>query len=76
MDQHFEIAATERFQELLLHKEQLAKPNAYYQRLHPTAAGISDGILAEKKRKEEERAAATAAAAAAKAAQAAATPSP
>jgi NADH-quinone oxidoreductase subunit I len=70
MDQHFEVTATNRFVELLLHKEDLAKPNSYYPKLHPADAAVSDGILAEKKRKEEERAAATAAAAAAKAAAA------
>ncbi|MDR2863599.1 MAG: 4Fe-4S dicluster domain-containing protein [Puniceicoccales bacterium] len=68
MDQHFEVAATERFEELLLHREQLAKPDSYYHKIHPTEAAVSDGVLAAEKRKAEERAAKAAAAAAAKAA--------
>ncbi|MDR2845009.1 MAG: 4Fe-4S dicluster domain-containing protein [Puniceicoccales bacterium] len=65
MDQHFEVATAGRFEELLLHREQLAKPDSYYHKIHPADAAESDKVLAEEKRKAEERAAKTAAAAAA-----------
>ncbi|HVU32170.1 MAG TPA: 4Fe-4S dicluster domain-containing protein [Opitutaceae bacterium] len=65
MDQHFEIAAANRFDGLLLHREQLAKPNAYFHELHPTEAGAVDSRLAEAKRAAEEKAKAAAAAKAA-----------
>ncbi len=45
MDQHFEIAAGNRFEGLLLHREQLAKPNSYYQKIHPTEAAEVDAML-------------------------------
>ena len=75
MDHHFEVAADSRFEKLLLHRENLAKPNSYYHSIHPTEAAAVDAKLAEEKRKAEERAAARAAAAAAKPA-APATPPP
>lgn len=62
MDQHFEIATEERFQALLLHREQLAKPNAYFHQLHPTEAADIDARLAEMRRAAEEKAKAAAAA--------------
>ncbi|MDR0535427.1 MAG: 4Fe-4S dicluster domain-containing protein [Puniceicoccales bacterium] len=62
MDQHFEVAATNRFEGLLLRKEQLSKPNAYYHKIHPDDAARSDLILAGKRRKEELAASARAAA--------------
>jgi NADH-quinone oxidoreductase subunit I len=46
MDQHFEIAETNRFQPLLLHREDLAKSNAYYRQIHPTEAAAVDAMLA------------------------------
>jgi len=65
MDQVFEVATTDRFQALLLHREQLAKSNSYYHEIHPTEAAEVDARLdAEKKAK------------AAAAAKAAATPKP
>jgi NADH-quinone oxidoreductase subunit I len=70
MDQHFEIAETERFTSLLLRREQLAKPNSYFHQLHPTEAAQVDAMLAEAKRKADEKAKAAAEAAAAKAAAA------
>jgi NADH-quinone oxidoreductase subunit I len=66
MDQQFEIATTERFQALLLHRDTLAKSNAYYHQLHPTEAAAVDALLAEQKAKQ----------AASKAAKAAPPPKP
>lgn len=56
MDQHFEIATTDRFNGLLLRREDLAKSDAYYHSLHPTEAAQVDEILAEAKRKAEAKA--------------------
>lgn len=66
MDQHFEIAAENRFGGLLLNRETLAKPNSYYHQIHPTEAREVDAILEG----EKARAAASKAEAAAKAAAA------
>jgi NADH-quinone oxidoreductase subunit I len=38
MDQVFEIATSGRFNDLLLRREQLAKPNSYFHEIHPAAA--------------------------------------
>jgi len=76
MDQIFELSTSDRFSKLLLTKVELAKPNAYFQKLHPTDAAEVDGRFAEEKRKAEEKAKAAAAAAAAKAAAEAAKPAP
>src|SRR5688572_23309417 len=46
MDQVFEIAPSNRFEDLLLRREQLAKPNAYYHQIHPTEAAEVDARLA------------------------------
>lgn len=51
MDQEFEIATTDRFDGLLLHRGELAKPNSYYHQIHPTEAAEVDAILAEQKAK-------------------------
>lgn len=56
MDQHFEIATANRFNGLLLHRENLAKSDAYYHSIHPTEAAQVDEILAEAKRKAEAKA--------------------
>jgi NADH-quinone oxidoreductase subunit I len=56
MDQHFEIATADRFNGLLLHRENLAKSDAYYHSIHPTEAAQVDAILAEAKRKAEAKA--------------------
>lgn len=61
MDQQFEIATADRFEGLLLHREQLAKPNTYFQQLHPTEAAEVDARLAEAKRAAEAKAATAAA---------------
>src|SRR4029079_14198483 len=68
MDQVFEIATTDRFTELLLDRDDLAKPNTYYQAIHPAEAAEVDARLAAERKAAEEKAKAAAAAAAAKAA--------
>lgn len=67
MDTEFELSRTDRFGGLLLQKEQLAKSNEYYHRIHPTEAAEVDARLAEEKAKAEAAKAKAAAAAAAKA---------
>jgi NADH-quinone oxidoreductase subunit I len=62
MDQVFELSTTDRFDNLLLRKQQLAKPNEYFHQLHPTEAAEVDARLAEDKKKAAEKAAAKAAA--------------
>jgi NADH-quinone oxidoreductase subunit I len=77
MDQVFELSTVDRFDQLLLKKTDLAKPNTYFHLLHPTDAAEIDGRLAEEKRKAEEKAKAAAAAkAAAESAKAAAPAAP
>jgi NADH-quinone oxidoreductase subunit I len=49
MDVAGEIALPDRFAGLLHHKAQLARPNAYYQSLHPTEAAEVDARLAAEK---------------------------
>jgi len=51
MDQVFELATQERFNNLLLHKAQLSKPNTYFQKIHPTQAAEIDAQRAEDQRK-------------------------
>src|SRR3954471_9642326 len=46
MDTEFELSNTDRFDDLLQHKDRLAKPNTYFQKLHPTDAAESDARLA------------------------------
>lgn len=65
MDQVFEIAATDRFTGLLLNREQLAKPNAYFHQIHPDEAAEVDARLAAERQAAEEKARAAAAAKAA-----------
>jgi len=72
MDHDYEIATTERFNALLLNREQLAKPNSYFHSIRPTEAAEVDTRLAAERKAAEEKAKAAAAAAAAKAAAAAA----
>ena len=62
MDQVFEIATTDRFQPLLLNREQLAKANEYFHQIHPTEAAEVDGRLAAEKKAKASAAAAAAAA--------------
>jgi NADH-quinone oxidoreductase subunit I len=63
MDQVFEIATTDRFNALLLNREQLAKPNSYFHAIHPTEAAEVDARLAAEEKARTEAAAAKAAAA-------------
>ncbi len=68
MDTEFELATDDRFEGLLRHRNQLAKSNEYYHKIHPTEAAEVDARLAEEKAKVEAKAKAAAEAAAAKAA--------
>jgi NADH-quinone oxidoreductase subunit I len=65
MDQVFEIATTDRFNGLMLRKEQLTKPNSYFHEIHPTDARDVDARLAADRKAAEEKARAAAAAKAA-----------
>jgi NADH-quinone oxidoreductase subunit I len=86
MDVQFELSTDNRFDGLLLRKADLAKPNQYYQKIHPSEAAEVDGRLATEKVKAEAKAKADAEAkakaaanpkpAAASAAKPPATPSP
>ena len=75
MDVQYELSTDNRFDGLLIRKEQLAKPNEYYQKIHPSEAAEVDGRLAADKAKAEAKAKADASAKA-KAAAAAAQPKP
>jgi len=61
MDQVFEIAATDRFNGLMLRREALAKPNSYFQAIHPTQAADVDARLAAERAAAEKKAQAAAA---------------
>ena len=76
MDQVFEIATTNRFEDLLLNREQLAKPNSYYHQIHPVEAAEVDGRLSAERKAAEEKAKAAAAAKTAAAAARPAVPPP
>ena len=79
MDTEFELSSQDRFEGLLLHKNQLAKSNEYYRRIHPSEAQEVDARLAAEKTKAEAKARAEAEAKAKAAADAraiASTPSP
>jgi len=65
MDQVFELATAERFNGLVLNREALAKPNSYFQEIHPTEAAEVDGRLAADRKAAEDKARAAAAAKAA-----------
>src|SRR3982750_186770 len=56
MDQVFELSTTDRFEALLFHKADLAKPNKYFHDIHPTEATEVDGRLQEEKVKAEAKA--------------------
>ena len=56
MDQVFEIAAADRFTGLVLGREALAKPNSYFQRIHPTQAAEVDARLAAERAAAERKA--------------------
>jgi len=71
MDVQFELSTDNRFGGLLLHKNDLAKANQYYRKIHPTESAEVDGRLAAEKVKTKAKAAAAAKAAPAPAAKAA-----
>ena len=56
MDVQYELSTQDRFGELLLRKQDLAKPNEYYCKIHPTEAAEVDGRLAVEKAKAEAKA--------------------
>jgi NADH-quinone oxidoreductase subunit I len=76
MDVEFELSTSDRFDALLLRKNQLAKSNQYYHRIHPSEAEEVDGRLAAEKVKAEAKAKADAEAKAKAAAAAAQKSSP
>jgi NADH-quinone oxidoreductase subunit I len=81
MDVEYELSTADRFGGLLLRKNDLAKSNDYYRKIHPTEAAHVDAHLAAEKAKVEAKAKADAeakakAAAAPKPAAAAVPPTP
>ena len=79
MDNEYELSTSDRFDGLLLRKDDLWKSNEYYHKIHPTEAAEVDRRLGEEKAKAEAKAKADAeakakAAAEAKAKAAAAAP--
>lgn len=56
MDTVYEIATADRFQPLLLRKQDLARPNAYYHQIHPAEAAATDARLAAETRRAKTRA--------------------
>ncbi len=67
MDQVYELSRFDRFDDLLLHKRDLAKSNDYYHSIHPTeATEVDERLAAEKAKAEAAKAKAAAPAPAAK----------
>ena len=56
MDHVYNLATSDRFSALLLHKEQLAKSNTYFYQIHPAQAGEIDVQRAADKFKAEAKA--------------------
>jgi NADH-quinone oxidoreductase subunit I len=56
MDTDFELSTDNRFGGLLVDREELAKSNQYYRKIHPTEAGEVDERLAAEKAKAEAKA--------------------
>ena len=67
MDNEYELSTSDRFDGLLLKKEDLWKSNEYYRKIHPTEATEVDRRLVEEKTKAEAKAKADAEAKAKKA---------
>jgi NADH-quinone oxidoreductase subunit I len=65
MDPEYELSTEDRFAGLLWDKAKLAKPNEYFQQVHPTDAGLVDAHLAADRAKADEKARTAAAAKAA-----------
>ena len=61
MDVEYELSTSDRFGGLLLRKEQLAKSNDYYRKIHPAEAAEVDARLGAEKAKAEAKAKAAAA---------------
>ena len=61
MDVEYELSTGDRFGGLLVRKAQLAKPNQYYQKIHPAEAAEVDARLGAEKAKAEAKAKAAAA---------------
>jgi NADH-quinone oxidoreductase subunit I len=76
MDTEYELSTSDRFDGLLLKRDDLAKSNKYYHGIHPTEATEVDAKLAAEKAKAEAKAKADAEAKAKAAAAAAAKPGP
>ena len=55
MDTEFELSTTDRFGALLFDKNQLAKSNEHYHKIHPTEAGEVDAKLTAEKAKAESK---------------------
>ena len=70
MDKVYELSRRERFDALLMDKNELAKSNSYYHGIHPVEAAEVDAALAKAAAEAEAKKKAAAAAAAAKAAAA------
>jgi NADH-quinone oxidoreductase subunit I len=51
MDTEFELSTDDRFGGLLMHKEELAKSNEHYHKIHPTEAATVDARLHEERAK-------------------------
>jgi NADH-quinone oxidoreductase subunit I len=56
MDVEYELSTDDRFDGLLVHKQKLAKSNAYYRKIHPSEAAEVDGRLNAEKVKAEAKA--------------------
>lgn len=56
MDTKFDLATADRFGGLLQNKQQLAKPNSYFHKIHPTEASEVDARLEAEKLKAEAKA--------------------
>jgi NADH-quinone oxidoreductase subunit I len=76
MNKEFELSKRERFDALLLRKDELSKSNEYYHRIHPIEATQVDANLAQAAAAAEAKKKAAAAAAAAKATTSSPTPAP
>jgi NADH-quinone oxidoreductase subunit I len=70
MDTEYELSTTDRFDQLLLRKEHLAKSNEYYRKIHPAESAEVDARLTAEKVKAEAKAKADAEAKAKAAAEA------
>ena len=62
MDVEYELSTSDRFTGLLMRKQQLAKSNDYYRKIHPAEAAEVDARLGAEKAKAEAKAKAAAAA--------------